>query len=109
MMLWRLPEFAPFLAVYALWVPIWVYLANGLTAAFSFEGFKRQPLNDFYYIYWPTSLAFLLVLHEPWLLPLLALVLLWELPAGIDERAPRCPGNGDLLALARDPTGARVL
>jgi 4-hydroxybenzoate polyprenyltransferase len=79
-MLWRLPELAPFLVLYALWLPIWVYLANGLTAAFSFEGFQRQPLNDFYYVFWPTSLALLLVLQEIWLLPLLALLALWELP-----------------------------
>ncbi len=77
-MLWRLPELAPFLVLYACWIPVWVYLANGLAAAFSFEGFKRQPLNDFYYIYWPASLAILLVLHEVWLWPLLALLFVWE-------------------------------
>jgi hypothetical protein len=53
--------------------------ARGGSPAFSFAGYgQQQPLADFYFLYWPLSLALLLALQQPALAPLAVLLMLWQ-------------------------------
>jgi hypothetical protein len=98
-MLSRLPTLGLFLVPYALWLGLWLYSGGGIRSAFSLEGYDRQPLADFYCVYWPLCLLLLLVLQQPTLWPLAAVFVLWQarfffLAAAILRR--RLPARGPL-------------
>ncbi|MDD4577120.1 MAG: UbiA family prenyltransferase [Anaerolineaceae bacterium] len=42
------------------------------------DTFSRQPLEDFYYFYWPLGLAFLLTIHQPIYWIVLSLYIFWQ-------------------------------
>jgi 4-hydroxybenzoate polyprenyltransferase len=92
----RLPALGLLLVPYPLWVALQVYVRHGPRSAFSLEGYERQPLADFYEIYWPLSLSLLFVISQPWLWPFPLVFILWR--ASLMN-----PGSGDaawLLARA---------
>jgi 4-hydroxybenzoate polyprenyltransferase len=77
-MVWRLPEFGLLLLPYVGWLGLRAYRRDDGGPAFSFAGYHRQPLADFYEVYWPLSLSLLLALRDPRLVLLLAVFVLWQ-------------------------------
>lgn len=74
-----------------------MYFRQGSQSAFSLEGYARQPLADFYEIYWPLSLSLLLVISQPWLWPFPLVFILWR----ASLMNPRSADGAWLLARAR--------
>lgn len=62
----------------ALAAALWVSLQRGPAAAYSLEGFDRQPLAGFYQAIWPLGAMALLLASRPALWPLGAGFLLWQ-------------------------------
>jgi 4-hydroxybenzoate polyprenyltransferase len=103
-MVGRLPAFGLLLLPYALYVGARILLAGGIRAAFSLEGYDRQPLADFYLVFWPLSLSVLLAIGQPWLFPVALMLVVWQ-------RRPLARGMATLKRLIRvklSPTRERT-
>lgn len=70
--LWMLP--LGYLIIVAInWV-LW----KGIGLPYSFVSYGRLPLSDFYYAYWPLTLATVLALRQPVFWPILGFNVLWQ-------------------------------